>query len=340
MKVVYLLEGAALYGGVKVVLQHARALRRLGVEAEVCSPDPPPAWFPGADEFCRQVPEMSGPAIGPAEIAVGTMWRTVPIAAAVPGAVPFHFCQCYEALWEGVREAWPEIDAVYRLPIRKLAVSPHLVRLIAERFGQDAIWIPQPFEPDVFSPPAAERPPDARLRVLVSGHYTLPIKGVEWAMRALRPLHGEGWLELVRLSLEATAEERRLWPEAEWHLHLPPAAVPALVRSVDVYLGASSEVEGFGLPMLEAMGCARACLLSDIGSVRALDPAGRAALRFTLGDVEGLRAALRRLRDPALRRRLGLAGRAIAAEFSEERTGRALLRAYEGALAAATARRA
>lgn len=335
MKVVYLLEGAALYGGVNVVLQHARALRRRGVEAWVCSPDPSPSWFPGAEAFYRRVPEPSAAAIGPADIAIGTMWRTVPVVAAIPGAVPFHLCQCYEGLYDGVRDRWPEIDAVYRLPVRKLAVSPHLVRLLADRFGQSAVWIPQPFEPDRFRPPAAEPAAGARLRVLLAGHFSLPIKGVAWSMRALRPLAEEGWLQLVRLALEVDPEERRQWPDAEWHLEVPPAEVPELMRGADVYLGASSEVEGFGLPMLEAMGCARACVLSDIGSVKALDAERRASLRFDPGDADGLCAALRRLRDdPALRRRLGLAGRAIAERFSEERTAQALLAAFAEAGAA------
>jgi glycosyltransferase involved in cell wall biosynthesis len=335
MRVVYLLNGAALFGGVKVVFQHARALRRAGVDAQVVSPEPPGDWFPGSEQFYRQVPSLAPSAIGRADIAVGTIWFTVPPALLVPGAVPAHLCQCYEGQYHGVRHHAAAIDAVYRLPTLKLAVSPHLVEILRERFAVEAVFVPQPFEPRVFQPPARERQPDGRLRVLVAGQWGLDIKGVEWGLRALRPLQEEGWLTLVRLAQDAPPEELALWPEAERHVAVPPAAVPEILRGVDVYVGLSSEVEGFGLPMLEAMGCGRACVLTDIGPVRSLDPKRSASLRVRPGDADELRAALRLLRDDTgLRRRLGAAGRDIAVQFDEDRTARVLVEAYSTALAA------
>jgi glycosyltransferase involved in cell wall biosynthesis len=330
MRVRYLLEGMTLYGGVKVVLQHVRALRRRGIDALALSLEPVSDWFPQATRYARQVPSFAPEHVAPADIVIGTMWRTVPAACAVPGATPFHFCQCYEGLYEGARDSWPEIEAAYRLPAKKLAASPHLAAIIEERTGQPAAWIPQPFEPDLFCPPGQERGDSGPLRVLLAGHFTLDIKGVEWAMRALRPLRGEArGLQLVRLSIEATGDERALWPAAEFHLHVSPLEVPEILRGVDLYVGPSSEVEGFGLPALEAMGCGRACVLSDIGATRALDPRDEASIKFPVGNEEALLGAVRKLRDePAHRLRLGRAGRRIAAAFTEERTVEALLAAF------------
>jgi len=334
MKVVYILNGSALYGGVKVVYQHVRALRRLGVDAEVVSPDPPGTWFEGVEAFYRQVPGPAPEVIGPADVAVGTVYFTVPVATRVDGARPAHLCQCYEGMYEPARDQWPQIDAVYRLPAVKLAVSPHLVELIARRFGQPCHWIPQPLEHDLFYPPAAEEIREDRFRVLVSGQWSLEVKGVERALRALRPLARETPpLELVRLSQDAPDEEVAFWPEAERHVQLPPARVPELVRSVDLYVGVPSEVEGFGLSALEAMSCGRPTVLSDIRATRCLDPHDEASVKIPSGDAESLRRAVRRLRDrPDLRRRLGAAGRRIASGFSEERTGRALVAVFESLL--------
>lgn len=333
MRVVYLLNGSALSGGVKVVCQHARGLRRLGVDVEVLSPEPPSAWFPGAEAFMRRVDRLEPGTVGSADVVVGTMWFTVPVAAAVPAAVPAHLCQCYESLWEGLADRREEIDAVYRLPTTKLAVSPHLVELIRDRFGQRVEWIPQAFEPDVFTPPPEERPDDGTLRVLVVGQWDLSVKGVPWGLEAMAPLAQEGWLRLVRLSPDAPPAELAAWPDAERHVALPPAEVPAIVRAADVFVGLSDEVEGFGLPALEAMGCGRPCVLTDIGATRALDPGDDASLKVPVGDGGALRGALRRLRDdPALRRRLGAEGRDIAKKFTEDRTARALAAAFEGAL--------
>jgi glycosyltransferase involved in cell wall biosynthesis len=333
MKVLYLQSGNALYGGVKVALQHAMGLRALGVDARILSPDPPPDWFDGAEEVCLRC-EPAVERLPAADVAVGTFWFTVPVALAVPGARAFHLCQCYEGLYEGVREEWPAIEAVYRLPTTKLAVSPHLVTLLEQRFGQRVHWIPQPLESGEFQPRREPRPDDGMFRVLVAGLWDVDVKGVAWALDALRPLVQEHPpLRLVRLSLDAPPAEVASWPEAERHLHLPPSAVPDVFRGVDAYVGASTEIEGFGLPALEAMSCGLPSVLTDIGAVRALDAAARASLRVSHGDAAGLRAALRRLRDDAdLRARLGAAGREIALQFSVERSARTLLSVFEAAL--------
>ena len=326
------MPGAALYGGVKVVFQHARALRRLGAKVTVHSPDPCPGWFHGAEAFYRQVPALDSRFLPRVDVAVGTLAPTVAPAVEIADRLACHLCQGYEpghdTLDPSSREA---MRAAYDLPARKLVVSPHLVHTLRERHGVEARWIPQPFEPDLFRPPARERADDGRLRVLVSGHWELEVKGVAWCMRALRPLFERtgGGIDLVRLSLDEDDGELALWPEAERHRHVPPAEVPALLQGVDLCIGPSSPLEGFGLLALEAMGCGRACVLTDIPSHRDLDPRDQASIKVPFGDGRGLRAAVERLwRDRDLRRRLGVAGRAIAETFTERRTAEELIRLF------------
>lgn len=334
MKVVTVLPGSHLFGGVKVVLQQAEALRDLGIDAQVVSPDPSPWWYAGASRVYRQC-ALDAEEIGPCDVAIGTSWNTVPIALAVarrgPRCIAAHLCQCFEALYEPIRDEWPAIEAVYREPTLKLAVSPHLVDLVEDATGHLCHWIPQPLD-DTFHPPAPPRAAsehsaaDDGFRILVTGQWALDVKGVERTLRALRPLVEENpRLRLVRLSQDSDDAELAFWPEAERHLGIPPHEVPDVVRSVDLFIGPSSEVEGFGLPTLEAMACGRPAVLTDIGAHRALDPAQEASLRVPVEDPEALRRAVRRLRDdPSVRRRLGAAGRRIADGFSPERTGRAL----------------
>ena len=314
------------------MFQHARALRALGVEVTVHSPDPCPDWFDGVRAFYRQVPALERRSLPRVEVAVGTLAPTVAPAVEIAERLACHLCQGYEPGHDTLSRA--ERDAMqeaYELPARKLVVSPHLARTLRDRHDVEACWIPQPFEPELFRPPERERVDDGRLRVLVTGHWELEVKGVSWCLRALRPLFEQsgGRLELVRLSLDADAEELAFWPEAERRRHVPPAEVPALIRSVDLCIGPSSPLEGFGLLALEAMGCARPCVLTDIPSHRDLDPDDRASIKVPFGDGEALRGAVERLwRDRNLRRRLGRAGRAIAETYTERRTGEALMHAF------------
>jgi glycosyltransferase involved in cell wall biosynthesis len=326
LRVTYVLDGTALYGGVKVVFQHAQILRRMGVDARVVSPEPTPHWFPETAEFHRHVPKLTPAAIGATDIAVGTIYHTVPIADSVPGARAAHLCQCWEAAYEPIRDEWEEIEAVYRRPTIKMAVSSHLAQLIEARYGQPCALIPQPLQTDLFSP-APE--PEGKFRVLISGRWDLDVKGVERAMRVLR----DEDIELVRLTQTVFDDERAFWPEAEYHAAIEPWKVPDVMRSVHAYVSLSTEVEGFGLPTLEAMSCGRPCVVSDNSAHRSMDPAGIATLRVPLNDDDALRAAIRRLRDnPPLRAQLGREGRKIAETYSEERTGRALIAAFENAM--------
>ena len=82
-----------------------------------------------------------------------------------------------------------------------------------------------------------------------------------------------------------------------------------------------SLVEGFGLPVLEAMACGAPVVASTAEALR--EVAGDAALFADPGDAAGFaREIARVLEDPATRARLSAAGPARAAEFTWEACAR------------------
>jgi glycosyltransferase involved in cell wall biosynthesis len=89
---------------------------------------------------------------------------------------------------------------------------------------------------------------------------------------------------------------------------------PALaIRSLDIVVHASTEPEPFGLVIAEAMACGKALVVSDTGGAAEIITPGVDALVHAPGDASALAAGIEELvRDEALRRRIGGAGRATA----------------------------
>ena len=77
-----------------------------------------------------------------------------------------------------------------------------------------------------------------------------------------------------------------------WLGRVSQAELPELYRGADLYVS-TSKSDGSSVSLLEAMGCGRPVLVSDIPGNREWVEA--AEHRFAVGDVEGLGAALRRL---------------------------------------------
>lgn len=97
-----------------------------------------------------------------------------------------------------------------------------------------------------------------------------------------------------------------------------------------------SRREGYGVAAREAMAYGRPVVASAVGGLLEAVEDGVTGLLVPAGDAGALRSALERLLDdPALRARLGEAGRRRAAElFSHESATRATLAAYHAALEA------
>jgi alpha-1,3-rhamnosyl/mannosyltransferase len=93
-----------------------------------------------------------------------------------------------------------------------------------------------------------------------------------------------------------------------------------------------SLVEGFGLPVLEAM--RRGLPVACSGTTALPELAGDAALLFDPESTDAIAEAVGRLlADPALRERLAARGRDRAELFSWERTAHGVVETYKKALA-------
>ena len=332
MRIGYLLESTELCGGVKVALLQAEALARRGHRVTVVSPDVRPAWFPLLQAGFERSPLGASPALASAEIRVATFWKTVPPAVDGASGPVFHLCQGFEGEFDFYRDQWPQIEAVYRLPTHKLAISPELGEVLEERGFGPVIDVGQAFDAGQFAPGPARDPGEPPV-VLVVGPFEGPTKGIPVALDALRLLRQSGHSFLLRRvsNTAPTAEEKDRGLAAEYHHGLVPERMPFAYRAADVFVGPCRPVEGFDLPALEALSCGVPALLSDTLRHRGL--AGDAAWYFRDGDPESLATALPTLLTPQARDHARSAGPARASRYDTARVAERLEAAFCEALA-------
>ncbi|HEX8680334.1 MAG TPA: glycosyltransferase family 4 protein [Chthoniobacterales bacterium] len=138
---------------------------------------------------------------------------------------------------------------------------------------------------------------------------------------------GEGPLgaELQESAAREGIADRVIWPGFR-------EDVAAVMGAFDVF-ALTSSFEGFGLVLIEAMAAGAPIVATRVSAIPEVVVDGESGLLAEPGSSEGIARALTLLVDPALRRRLGLAGyERVRRHFTLERMWRATDAVYEQAL--------
>jgi len=218
--------------------------------------------------------------------------------------------------------------------VNRLAVPPDKITVI--HLGLEPEFRPLPEE--------AVTPTLARLSLLPG--YILfvgtfePRKNVPGLLKAYQRLQrrlpdapllvlvgNRGWLFEATLAL---IKELGLEPHVRVFENLPAADLPAVYNGASVF-ALPSHYEGFGFPVLEALGCGVPCVVADRASLPEL--AGDAALVVDPDDAEAFSHALERaLTDSVLRATLTQKGLERVKQFTWEKTARETLALYDRVL--------
>jgi glycosyltransferase involved in cell wall biosynthesis len=344
MRITWLLEVAdQLWGGVKVALEDANWLQQQGHEVTVVSRSGPPAWLPLRCRFL-QVRDFHSSHLPAGDVLLATFWTTMPwaVSAGPEHGVPVHFCQGYEGDAADQAALRDRIEAAYRLPgLHHLTITPHLTRLLRDRFGLAATELPYTIDHAVFQP-APPRAAQAPLRVGLVGPYQIPWKGLATGYEACRLAQAAGQpVVLVRATnTEVDPRERNQPFPVEWHHRVAPQRMGDFYHSLDLLIATSTGAdEGFFLPAVEAMACGVPTVLTDIPCFR--DHAAKVGHdRYGVFVPPNDPAALAEAivcagRLPTVRQSLRTAGLELAAHYRQETHGQALLAALQHIVAQA-----
>ncbi|GJL94259.1 MAG: glycosyltransferase family 1 [Hyphococcus sp.] len=217
-----------------------------------------------------------------ADIYIGTWWETVEWIENLPEeAAKCHFVQGYEVFPYLPVE---RVHDVYSSPIKKLVVSKWLQNKMQERYqATDTVLIENPIAFDQFYGGLREKPTTPRVGFLYSPST---FKNCALAIAAIKRLRSEiPNLEAVSFGSVPPAPEHVLGDGIEYILKPPQSEIPEIYRSCSVWLF-TSENEGFGLPLLEAMACGAPVVATRAGAAPELVNASNGAL--VESDVESV----------------------------------------------------
>jgi glycosyltransferase involved in cell wall biosynthesis len=296
-----------LHGGIRIPLEIAEWLADSGWLTRVVGPGPRPDWHQTTVPWFICDLDGSEP-VPRADVTIATFYTTVAPALASGSSHLFHFCQGYEGLFSEYAEIKDGIDTAYREPIPKLVVSHYLETVLAHTYPDSRChFVGEAVDPRVFFP-LGFRKNATPLRVGLVGSFSARVKGIREGLAGLRLARERGLeLEVHRASAEPMQDdEAALGITDRFHHRLPTTRMPGFYADIDVLLFPSTEQEGFGLPVLEAMSCGVPVAHSDIPSLRDLPE--DATLRFPVSDSEAIADAVHHLVDGATRRRLRSAG--------------------------------
>jgi glycosyltransferase involved in cell wall biosynthesis len=287
MRITFVLPYAGLQGGIRVVAIYADRLTRRGHHVTVVSTphvigrvqgpcrvnvplvdeglrNPETSHFDGVDvehrrlESVRPVTDADVP---DGDIVVATYYTT---ASGVLELSPRKgtkaiFIQGYE-----VKKGRPnpDLDATWRAPFHKIAVSRWLVELARDRFADHFVsLVPNSVDVNQFYAAPRGKNPLPVVGLLYSSSW---FKGMNVNRNALKKVAARmPTLRVVAFGAEEPGP--LLPPEAEFHHRPPQEAIREIYAQCDVWMCGSNS-DGFHLPLLEAMACRCPVVSTRVGA--------------------------------------------------------------------------
>ena len=265
MRVAFLVHGLGLWGGVGVVVEHARRLRiDHGFDAQLvlAAPERTADWTHGG---LVDVPvrELEHAREEHWDVAVATWWETVFVLHHLPAARYAFFVQSMEERFYAPDDpARMAAVLTHDLPLGFITEARWIAdQLRSRRHDPRVFYVRNGIDKAVFTPvpappvPAAEQP----LRVLVEGSPAVAIKGVGDALAATHAMNEPHFVTLISSDRDAArgAEADRVVGP------LTPTEMAGEYAASDVVLKLS-RVEGMFGPPLEGFHRGATCVVTPV----------------------------------------------------------------------------
>jgi glycosyltransferase involved in cell wall biosynthesis len=343
MRITFVLPGANLSGGIRVIAIYAEMLAQRGHDVLVLHPWPPaprlrdqirsvvrgqgwpvphhkkPTHFDGRQvqrQILDQARRLTEADVPDADVIVATWWETsewIEGLSPKKGAKVF-FAQGYELFdWQPV----DRVKATWSKPMHKIVVSQWLANVARDVYGDTEVsLVPNAVDTRQFYAPARDKNDVPTVGFLYCAES---VKGADVAFRAYELAKQR--IPSLRLRLFGGDPPRRdaLPAQASFELRPPQDRLRDIYASCDAWLFASRS-DGFGLPLLEAMACRTPIIATPTGAAPELTAAG-AGFLVRMDAPEDMADAICRLCEMPSRewQAMSVLAHAIAQTYSWER---------------------
>jgi glycosyltransferase involved in cell wall biosynthesis len=300
MRITFVLPNLTLSGGIRVLAIYAERLQQRGHQVVVVSTAPRPpsmrqrvknrllgraqpttevTYFDGLPIDHRRLAHplpVTDEDVPDADVVVATWWATAPAVFALSPRKgrKAYFIQGYEAVV--AHQPAEEVDATWRLPMQKICVAEWLVDMARDRFGDPkAVCVPNSVDTSLFFAPERGRQSTPTVGFI---YVALHAKGTDIAIEAVTRAR-EQLPELRVLCFGAEEPSAKLpVPGFVEFVHRPPQTkIRDLYAQCDAFLQ-PTRIDGFGLPILEAMACRTPVIASPAGAAPMLVRSGGGVL--------------------------------------------------------------
>jgi L-malate glycosyltransferase len=323
--IVYVLNHVGVCGGVKVILEHANGLKRLGARVTLVSHFPKPDWYPVEVDYIQvpfQIEVTRG--IPNCDIIVATYWDHIHacIETGIAPVVYFEQGDFHLFEWKSLNDNMKKIvTKQFSLTNQIITVSHQVATIIKEKFKCDAQVFHNALNSSVFFPKT--RIPEKKYMLIVGSEQTA-FKGIPDLHKVFHIVKSRGYdLELIWIT-----PTKPVNPIGQVFINPPQSIIGDLYRKASVFVSAS-RYESFSLPPLEAMACGTPVVAVENVGVKEYAKDGYNCLMTKSGDIEGLAERIIQLLDnQELYNRLVQNGYETAKKFQWEQTLKRLFDYY------------
>jgi FkbM family methyltransferase len=289
-KIVFVISGVGISGGIAVICQHANRLIKKGYDVLLVNESKDgnrPDWFPNLLADVVPVDRIGSTP----DIAIATHWTTAHTVKNLPAKRKLYFVQSDETRFSPPGSPDRELARqTYTFDFEFVVIARWLQKWLKNSFGKTSFYVPNGVDPSVFYPDVPLSPKSDRPRILLEGPIDIPFKGMEDAFRVVDGVDCEVWC------VSTAGRPKPGWKCDRFFDGATQETMRKIYSSCDILIK-MSRVEGFFLPPLEMMACGGTVITGKVTGYDEYMKHGYNGLVVEQGDVEGARKKLRELLD-------------------------------------------